>query len=129
MSTEEDYAKSDQDFYIGKTHSSYFAAALYGEDGIIKATCRNFRLVLDEMNEDRTKKIESDIEAFEDELFFKGLEKKLRSERLEKEEGMDEAKFIGLNERIREELERRDEEIQADVLAIVGMASALSELL
>ncbi|MFX0116968.1 MAG: hypothetical protein ACFFB3_20645, partial [Candidatus Hodarchaeota archaeon] len=32
-----------------------------------------------------------------------------------------------LNERIRGELERRDEEIKADVLAIVGMASALSQ--
>ncbi|MHA2369317.1 MAG: hypothetical protein ACXADX_10895 [Candidatus Hodarchaeales archaeon] len=62
MNPEEDYAVSGRDFYIGKTYSSYFAVALYGDDGIIKATCRNFRVVLDEMNEDRRKKSVSTYE-------------------------------------------------------------------
>ncbi|MFQ5977983.1 MAG: hypothetical protein ACE5OZ_07640 [Candidatus Heimdallarchaeota archaeon] len=127
MSTEEDYATSDRDFYIGKTYSSYFAVALYGEDGIIKATCRNFRAVLDEMNKNRTTETENNSETSEDDHLVNGLEERVIKELLEIKQEMDATAPHSLNEKTREELERQDEDHQADVLAIVGMASALSQ--
>lgn len=125
MSTDEDYATSDRDFYIGKTFSSYFAVALYGEDGIIKATCRNFRAVLDEMNKNRTKETENIFETAEDEPLFDGLEERVIKGLLEIQQEMDAT--APHSEKIREGLERQDEDHQADILAIVGMTSALSQ--
>ncbi len=124
MDSDVEWLDKDQDFYIGKTYSSYFAVALYGEDGIIKATCRNFRSLLEEMSKGSGDEIDEVIETFEDDLFFSQLGEKLKQQRLETQE---KSKNANLNKKIRDTLERRDEEHHADILAIVGMTSALSQ--